>query len=214
MCECHVAEEAECICYDAEGNPICGEGCECMCHVTDEPEIAVPAEIVYQPWQSGVVETVMSYTVEGAVHYSWQRGVANENGDMVWEEIASSDYTGVLLTTRFEDLAYIYRCVATKEDGTQVISDEITLIDAELVQWMNEGGVTEEMLARAMSAKSLDSMVIEDDVVLYVRTGEVYARIDKATGYMIDERTGLIIAVVDMENGLIYPMATESADEE
>ena len=213
-CECHAEEEPVCVCYDAEGNLICGEGCKCMCHATEEPEVEAPAEIVYQPWQSGVVETVMSYAVEGAVHYSWQRGMADESGEMVWEEIASSDYTDVLLTTRFEDLPYVYRCVATLADESQIVSNEITLIDAELVQWMNEGEVTEEMLARAMSAKSLDSMVIEDEVVFYVRTGEVYARIDKETGYMIDECTGLVIAVVDLENGLIYPIVTESADEE
>ena len=70
------------------------------------------------------------------------------------------------------------------------------------------------MLQRALSAPTLDSMVIEDDEVVYVRTGEVFARIDKNTGYMIDERTGLVIAVVDMENGLIYPIATVAADEE
>lgn len=213
-CECHAAEETVCVCYDAEGNLICGEGCECACHEVEDPEVEAPAEIVYLPWQNGVVETVMSYAVEGAVHYSWQRGMVNENGEMVWKELATTNHTEVLLTTMFDDLAYSYRCVATVEDGTQVISNEITLIDAELVQWMNEAEVTEEMLARAMNAKSLDSMVIEDEVVFYVRTGEVYARIDKDTGYMIDERTGLVIAVVDLENGLIYPIVTESADDE
>ena len=132
---------------------------------------------------------------------------------MVWEEILTTEHGEVLLTTDIADLSYTYRCVATLADETQTESEAFTLIDAAYIEWMNETEVTEEMLVRAMNAKSLDSMVIENDVVLYVRTGEVYARIDQENGYMIDEKTGLIIAVVDMENGMIYPISMESAEE-
>jgi len=116
-------------------------------------------------------------------------------------------------------------CLCYDEAGAMVCAEgcecachvvEEPELPAEIVEWMasSEVPVTEEMLQRALSAPTLDSMVIEDDEVVYVRTGEVFARIDKNTGYMIDERTGLVIAVVDMENGLIYPIATVAADEE
>jgi len=178
-----------------------------------EPEETPVPEIEYQSWQPGQAETMLSYEVEGALGYVWQSGIKDENGELVWTDIPQSNSTTFLMSVNMESLKQHYRCVAVKEANELVISDEITLIDAGLVQWMNEGEVTEKMLVRAMNAKSLESMVIEDELVVYVRTGEVYARIDKATGYMIDENTGLVIAMVDMENSLIYPMAMESTDE-
>ena len=65
------------------------------------------------------------------------------------------------------------------------------------------------MLARALSAGSLDALVLEDDVLVYARTGEVYANYDAATGYLTDSATGLVIAYVDTTTWTIRPVTAE-----
>ena len=183
------------------------EAAEDALTVADVDVFAEP-ELNCQPVQMGDTEAAVSFVVSGAVSFSWQRGHMTD-GEKVWEEILVTDDSAAVLPVDFGALAFSYRCVATTQDNGQIISDEFTLMDVQLVQWMNETDVTEEMLARAMNAKSLDSMVIEDGRVFYVRTGEAFARIDADTGYMIDENTGLVIAVVDRENGLIYPIGAD-----
>ena len=148
--------------------------------------------------------------VEGAQGYVWQRGLADENGEVAWEDIPGSNTSAYLISANIENMKYSYRCAATV-DGEQLVSDAITLIDSELVEWLNEREVSQEMLNRAMNANSLESMVIEDENLCYVRTGEVYARIDRTTGQMIDVKTGLVVAIVDLENGMIYPISAETA---
>lgn len=180
--------------------------------IPDQPED--DKNVGFTPWQAGVTETALSYSINGAVSYSWQRGAANESGELVWEEIASTETGAALIPTLFEDLKYSYRCVAAKADGTQAESAIFTLIDSELVKWLNEGGVSEEMLTRAMNAKSLESMVIENDALVYVRDGKVYATYDAASGYLVDSKTGKVVAYVDMATGMIYPVDSEASDAE
>ena len=84
----------------------------------------------------------------------------------------------------------------------------------EVLAWIADVNPTDEMIERARTAKSLDSMVIEGEVVVYVRDGNVYAYVDQETGHMIDVYSGLTIAVVDMESDMIYPLAPESVEEE
>lgn len=174
----------------------------------DEP-IDVPvvhtANIEAQLWQPGMAETVMTCTFDGAVAYFWQRGIGG-----AWEDVACTEYPEMLITVAMNDLAYAYRCVAVMSDGTQVATGEITLIDPAYIDWMSEQTVTEEMLARAMNAESLDSLVLEGDYLIYVRTGVTYAYIDRETGYLIDDASGLILGIVDLETGTLQPI---SADE-
>ena len=109
-----------------------------------------------------------------------------------------------------------YRCTATLADGSAMTSDAITLIDGELIDWIltSEIPVDMDMLARAMSAKSLESMVFEGNELVYVRTGESVATYDPSTNELVDNRFNITVAIVDRENGMIYPIATESADAE
>ena len=106
-------------------------------------------------------------------------------------------------------LRYAYRCVAVDAEGAEQISDAVYLLDETYVAWLNEVDVTEAMLARAISAGSLDALVLEDDVLVYVRTGEVYANYDASTGYLTDRATGLTIAYVDAATGTIRPFAAD-----
>ena len=61
-----------------------------------------------------------------------------------------------------------------------------------------------------MNAESLESLVIEDSNVVYVRTGETVAYFNAETGEIIDTTYNLTVAIVDMETNMIYPVATDA----
>ena len=91
------------------------------------------------------------------------------------------------------------------EDGERVVSDTAVLLRDELLTWVRAGGVTMQMLERALGAKSLESMVFEDGKLIYVRTGEVFATYNAETGELIDCDSGLVVATLDMSSGKIRP---------
>ena len=166
--------------------------------VSDQP---LNAEPVNAPYKVGDDAVSFTYAVDGAVAYSWQ--IAGEEA-----EIASGDT--LTLEATIENMKHAYVCVATDAEGNETVSETVTIVPEELVQWLNSTEVTPEMLDRAMNAKSLESMVIENDALIYVRNGKVYARYDAATGYLIDDATGLVVARVDLESGMIYPVASDA----
>ena len=187
---------------------------------TIEPmiELVQPTALAMEQAEESGAEVTLTYGVSDAnAAYQWQRSALNGE----WENIEGATEPTLTLTGDAANAKYEYRCLATRrivnEDGAEtdeiVFSEVVTLVREELVAWMNEAEVTDEMLKRAMGASSVDSMVVEEDALVYIRTGEVYARIDQATGCMIDEASGLVVAIVDMENGLIYPISNETADE-
>lgn len=190
-----------CACHDATGNRLCEADCACECHAGEEPsdeQEPAEADLEYTPWSPRMAETTMHCTADGAVSYSWQRSLDSEN----WEEIISDERGDLLMSVAMDDLNYSYRCVAALADGTQSVSETFTLIDEALVDWLKSGDVTEDMLERAMNARSLESVVIEGDKLVYVRTGKGIALYDAETNAMIDLETGEVIGFVI--NGVVY----------
>jgi len=83
-------------------------------------------------------------------------------------------------------------------------------LPTEITEWAETVIASEEMIDRALKAPSLDSLVIEGDALVYVRTGEKIATFNAATGELIDDETGTVVAIVDMENGMVYPADTNA----
>ena len=172
--------------------------------------LAEEAAEVEQPrgeaWAFGEAEATLAFCVAGAESYLWQRGKAGSDGDTVWEAVDGGEAGCLALTVDMQALRYQYRCVARMSDGAQIESDPVTLIRAELVDWLNAQDVRDEsMLRRAMSAGSLESIVIEGANVVYVRTGEIVATYDAQTGAIVDADCGLTVAYV--VDGAIRPLA-------
>ena len=88
------------------------------------------------------------------------------------------------------------------------------MIEPELAEWIVAEGADEAMLLRALGAKSLESMIFEGNALIYVRTGEAVATYNPETTELIDNRFNLTVATVDMENGVIYPIAAEASEAE
>ena len=95
-----------------------------------------------------------------------------------------------------------------------ITSGEAYMIEPELAEWIVAEGADEAMLLRALGAKSLESMIFEGNALIYVRTGEAVATYNPETTELIDNRFNLTVATVDMENGVIYPIAAEASEAE
>ena len=67
------------------------------------------------------------------------------------------------------------------------------------------------MLTRALKAASLESLVLEGEALVYVRTGLAVATLNRDTGYITDNETGLIVAYMDTTTGMVYS-ASASAE--
>ncbi len=81
---------------------------------------------------------------------------------------------------------------------------------AEIAEWQATNNVTEEMLIRAQNATSLESLVIEGDALIYVRTGKKVATYDAATGAIIEPSFGLVVAYVDTDTNTVHPVVDGS----
>mgnify|MGYP004659011693 CR=1 FL=1 len=177
-----------------------------------EPEAPSALNILTQPaqggWQPGYEQMVLVFDVENAVHYGWQYALCT-GAEPEWQEVPGAENPGLMLNVSMETLKYQYRCIATGADGQTAISNAVTLVAPELALWLNQQPVTEAMLARAMQADSLESVVLEDGKLVYVRTGKTVASLN-GDGYLIDEETGLIVAVMDGP-GNIVPVVPGSA---
>ena len=151
----------------------------------------------------------MNFIVDGAAAYRWEKLVDGE-----WIAVEGAEASELKVEANAETMKYAYRCTAVLTDGSELISEEITLVREDIAQWLNETEVTEEMLARAVQAKSLDTLVIEGANVVHVRTNETVAYYDAETGCIIDAKSGMEVAWLDAETGMIYPisMKEESAE--
>lgn len=158
-------------------------------------------EITYEPWNGEVTSVQLAYEVAGAAEYVWERGVIDENGDVTWQTEPVA--TGAILTLEtdlsgdYSALKYTYRCVAKSESGeTLEMSERVTLIREDIVVWLASGEITSEMLTRAMNAPSIESVVIEGEWLIYVRTGEEIAYYDARTNALISSETGKLLGFV------------------
>lgn len=167
------------------------------------------ASITEQPaglgYEQGDAQIELAVGAEHAVAWRWQRAQPDFYGEMTWEDVPGQDAATLILPAEIEHFAYAYRCVVTGEDGERVVSDTAVLLRDELLTWVRAGGVTMQMLERALGAKSLESMVFEDGKLIYVRTGEVFATYNAETGELIDCDSGLVVATLDMSSGKIRP---------
>lgn len=74
----------------------------------------------------------------------------------------------------------------TEEGLADELPSDESEVDSEFAAWMKQGFVTEQMIARAKAAKSLDSLVLENNSLVYVRTGEIIAELNRETGALTD----------------------------
>ena len=179
---------------------------------TAEPEASAQLNILIQPvqggWKPGQAQTVLLFDVENAVAYQWQYAPCT-GSEPEWQDVPDAANPGLMLTASMESLKYQYRCTASGEDGQTAVSNAVTLIDPSLALWMNQQTVTEAMLARALQAESLESVVLEDGKLVYVRTGKAVASLN-GDGYLIDEETGLIVAVMDDQSNIVPVVAGDA----
>ena len=167
-----------------------------------------------ESWLAGQESVSFGFEVDGAECYVWQRGSVTAAGVAEWEDIPGSNTPNFLCAATVENMKYAYRCVVTTADGTEIVSGEATMIDPELVRWMNEEDVDETMLVRALGAKSLESMIFEGNNLVYVRTGEIVAVYNPETTELVDRHYNLTVATVDMESETILPVASEASEQE
>jgi len=118
---------------------------------------------------------------------------------------ACYDEAGVLLCT--EGCECLCHVPATLEE---VVEEEPVELPEEIAVWAEETDATPEMIERAMNAESLESVVIEESELIYVRTGEPISNyiFNAETGEIIDTTYNLTVAIVDMETNMVYPVAT------
>ena len=172
--------------------------------IADIEGVIVLTQPASYAWQQG--STTLTFTVQNAVSYQWQYALYTD-GEPAWSDVPGGDASELSVSMEVDSAKYMYRCTATAANGISVLSNEVTLVTPELIRWINEGSVTMDMLNRAMSAKSIDSMTLENDTLVYVRNGKVYARYDSATGAVTDEETGLVVAYMDAQTGMMYPVS-------
>jgi len=151
------------------------------------------------------------YLLEGEDVYGMQTGYMMAK--FVDGTVPSTDVNYALVLEVEEDVVE----VTAASDNLQMY--EANLVEAEEIpveiqEWIEVYNPTQEMIDRALAAPSLESLVIEDSDVVYVRTGAVMAYYDAESNFIIDKNTGLIVAQVDMETGVIQSLAAteESAE--
>ncbi len=166
--------------------------------------LVVQTQPLAYAWQQG--STTLTFAVQNAVSYQWQTALYTD-GEPAWSDVPDGNTSELSTTVSVENAKYMFRCVATAANGMSVISSNVTLVTPDVIGWINEGNVTMEMLNRAMSARSIDSMMLENNTLVYVRNGKVYARYNAATGAVTDEETGLVVAYIDARTGMMYPVS-------
>ena len=150
--------------------------------------IAVEAEIA----ENGVT-LVCAQAAEGA-SYRWERMAA----DGTWQPAGE----GAMLSLPAEADALLawYRCVSA-----DAASEAIRPARDELVDWLAQSGLTSEAIARALNASTLEAITLENNQLVYVRTGEVIAHYDPETGLVVDASMG--VPVGRIVNGMLSPMS-------
>ena len=141
---------------------------------------------------------------DGAIR--WQR----QNADGEWVEAGE----GALLNLPADADALLswYRCVIVNGE-TETVSEAVRPVRDELIDWLEQGECTPEMILRALNAGSLESVVFEGNQLVYVRTGEVLATYDPESGLIIDAEMQIPVGVLNRESGEILPIAREDASD-
>lgn len=169
------------------------------------PALNVVSQPANAPWQVGAAEVGFNFVVENAVDYVWQ---ASTDG-AEWIDIPGTNNAGILITATIDNMKLSYRCVATGAAGETAVSDVVTVVSGELTEWINSVDVSMEMLVRAMNANSLNSLVLEDGVLISVYTGEPVADFDAESGKLIDRAAGITVAIYDAATQTFVPVAYE-----
>lgn len=150
--------------------------------------------VTFEPWNPEQTVFSLAVAIEGAASYQWERGLIGENGEITWESIAGAISAAFTQDATLDGLKYVYRCMGMNANGDVIAaSDEITLVEEEIAQWMNTREVDEEMLVRAMNAPSLDSCVLEDEWLVHVLTGEEIAFYSDDTNALVSVTTGEVL---------------------
>ena len=149
----------------------------------------------------GGVELTFAVSDENA-SYIWERGALNDAGELVWETAAEGSAYTVPATV--EGMKYVYRCTAGA-----LVSEPVKAVRDDIYEWLNTADVTDDMLARALNATSLESLVLEGEALVSVRDGQTVADYDAETGALIDRATGLTVAYI--VDGTVVP-AVQAGD--
>jgi len=111
------------------------------------------------------------------------------------------------------DEAGVMVCTEGCECACHVVVEEADPYIAEVTAWAEETGATPEMVERALNASSLESIVIEGDKLIYVRTGETVAYYDAESGELREPRYYVLFAYLDQETLTIVPLHAEENDD-
>ena len=179
-----------------------------------EPTVA-PTEttlaVLEQPqvanWTPDMEAAAFNANITGATSYVWQRGTKNESGEIVWQDMENTNSACIMLPATREDARAYYRCMAFDANGGFIVTEPATLVRPELVEWLNATEATEEMLVRAIEAKSLDSLVLEGTQLVYVNDGTPIAQYNAETGELTDVETNTVVAYLDQTTQMVYPCA-------
>lgn len=91
----------------------------------------------------------------------------------------------------------------------------ITIAQAELSeeiqQWIDETHPTNEMIARALRASSLDALFLEGTELVHVRTGKSIATYDPETGALTDNELGIVVGYIDPITGSLTSAPAEGS---
>ena len=136
----------------------------------------------------GGVELTFAVSDENA-SYIWERGALNDAGELVWETAAEGSAYTVPATV--EGMKYVYRCTAGA-----LVSEPGKAVRDDIYEWLNTADVTDDMLARALNATSLESLVLEGEALVSVRDGQTVADYDAETGALIARATGLTLSLI------------------
>ncbi|MBP3453422.1 MAG: CHAP domain-containing protein [Clostridia bacterium] len=173
--------------------------------------VPLSMQVVAQPepisWTPDMGNISLVFQVRNAQGYRWEQRLS-ANGTTTWTPI-SEDNTLTLIPTP-EALRCCYRCVAYTTQGETLTSDVITLLAEPYFSWLQTTVVTPDMLQRAFNAGGLDLLVLEDDSLVHVRTGQTIARYRADLGYFVDCSTGLIVAYLDSVTGKLAPVVTQA----
>ncbi len=159
---------------------------------------------VPQVWNvTGGVNIGYAEAVEGA-HYIWQKRGVDETGAELWEDVGE----GAVLQIPAEAgalLAY-YRCVIAF-GGEETTTEAVRPVRGDMVEWLQQDGLTADMICRALNTSTLDAITLENNELIYVRIGEMIASYDPETGIVVDAEMG--IPVGRIVNGKLSPLVSD-----
>lgn len=208
---------------------------DCAITLAEQGVFVVVNQPVIPAWSADAAEMTLSFLVSGDADMQWQRCLPGG----VWEDILGATTNTLSVTVQLDAFKYNYRCTATAvaedaeetakanepavammaltveeepaaDDSSTLISNEVTLVRPDLVTWLNENEVTQDMLNRAAVTTSLESLVIENDELVYVRSGVAIASYDASTGIVTDYQYGIPVGTIDSDTLELKPLVHDS----